>query len=104
MKVQINADVNSNNHVEINDMVNTIITSQLKRFDEHISRIEIHLTDDNGNKSGINDKKCIIEARIEGKNPCVVSEYSDTYERAVTGAVSKVKNSLTSIIERMKEH
>ena len=104
MKIQINADVSSNNHVEVNKMVETIISGQLRRFEEHISRIDVHLSDDSGNKSGINDKKCIIEARVDGKNPCVVSDYSDTYEKAVTGAVAKVKSSLTSIIERMKEH
>ena len=45
------------------------IKNELARFDEIVTRIEVHVSDENGNKSTPNDKKCVIEARVEKNNP-----------------------------------
>ncbi len=31
--------------------------------------MEVHRSDENGSKSGQNDKRCVTEARLEGRQP-----------------------------------
>ena len=80
------------------------IKKELARFDDKITRIEVHLGDENGDKFGKNDKKCMIEARMEKKNPIAVTAHSDTPEKAFYEAVEKIKRSLSTTLEKMREH
>lgn len=34
-----------------------------------ISRVEVHLSDEDGKKGGQNDKRCMMEARLDGRQP-----------------------------------
>jgi len=45
-----------------------------------------------------------MEARIEGKQPIAVTSQANSIEMAVTGAISKLENSLKTIFGRMKDH
>ena len=53
---------------------------------------------------GINDKKCLLEARIEGRQPIVVIQVVNNYEQAVHGAIDKLKSSLATITERLRNN
>jgi hypothetical protein len=48
----------------------------------------VHLSDENGKKEGYNDIQCILEARIEGRDPIAVRCDADT-KNAVLGAIDK---------------
>jgi hypothetical protein len=52
----------------------------------------VHLSDENGKKEGYNDIQCILEARIEGRDPIAVRCDADTAKNAVLGAIDKVKH------------
>jgi phage-related protein len=64
----------------------------------------VHLSDENGKKEGHNDIQCILEARIEGKDPIAVTCDADTTKNAVAGAIEKIKSSLETILGRMQNH
>jgi len=81
-----------------------LISEELERFSDHITRVEVHLTDENGAKSGPDDKKCTIEARIEGKQPIAVTDYANSYEQAVSTTVEKLAAMLHTIFDRLKNH
>jgi hypothetical protein len=49
----------------------------------------VHLSDENGKKEGYNDIQCILEARIEGRDPIAVRCDADTAKNAVLGAIDK---------------
>ncbi|MEO8499815.1 MAG: HPF/RaiA family ribosome-associated protein [Vicinamibacteria bacterium] len=104
MHIQVNTD----NHIEGREAlvarVEAAVTSSLDRFSEHITRIEIHLSDENGEKKGHNDKRCLMEARLEGRQPTAVTCEAGTLERAVAGATEKLKRSLESTLERRDGH
>ncbi|HUH74752.1 MAG TPA: HPF/RaiA family ribosome-associated protein [Chitinophagales bacterium] len=104
MQIQINTDNNVSFGEKQMDYSISIITKELQRFAQHITRIEVHLTDENGSKDGPNDKRCVMEARPEGLKPIAVTEQSDTLEKAITGAIDKLKSSLDSTLGRLKEH
>ena len=104
MIIQINTDNNLSVHEGFETKLHGLIAHELSRFDEHITRLEVHLSDENGNKNGQMDKRCLIEARIEGRQPIAVSDKADNYEVAVNGAVGKLKASLDTIIGKLRTH
>jgi ribosome-associated translation inhibitor RaiA len=104
MKIQFNTDKNVTGNEELRSSMIAVISEDLSRFDDHITRLEVHLSDENGNKSGQNDKRCMIEARLEGMQPIAVTNHADTHELAVTGAVDKLKSSLDTIQGRLKNY
>ena len=102
--IQFNTDKTIDGDERNEVYFNSLIEKGLKHFQSHISRIEVHISDVNGKKEGSNDIQCIMEARIEGRQPIAVTSQADTTEMAVTGAIDKLENSLKSIIGRMKDH
>ena len=104
MTIQINTDKNLSVHEAFEAQLDNLFSEELIRFSEHITRLEVHLSDENGNKQGLNDKRCMIEARIEGRQPIAVTDRANDYERAVGGAIEKMKASLDTIVGKLKHH
>lgn len=103
MHIQVNTD----NHIEGREAlvarVEAAVASSLDRFSERITRLEVHLSDENGGKKGQNDKRCLIEARIEGRQPTAVTCQAATLALAVAGAADKLKSSLASTLGRLRD-
>ncbi len=104
MTIQINTDKTIIANEEQSSSFVAMIEEELSRFSEQITRIEVHLSDENGNKEGLNDIRCLIEARLEGKQPIAVSADADTDEQAVSDAIDKLKNSMDTILGKLKSY
>jgi ribosome-associated translation inhibitor RaiA len=104
MKIQFNTDKNVSLGEEKIDYFSSLISEEISRFSHQISRLEIHLSDEDGSKDGLNDKRCLIEARLEGMKPIAVTEHADTSEQAIFGAIEKLKTSLETLTGRLKNH
>ena len=104
MKIQFNTDKNVTGSEELKTSMTALISESLSRYSDQITRLEVHLSDEDGIKHGQNDKRCMIEARLEGMQPIAVTNYADTHEQAVTGAVDKLKSSLNTIHGRLRNH
>lgn len=92
-------EINTDNHIEGKERTNayfeTLLSDSLKRFEDRIARLEVHLSDENsGHKNGGDDKRCTLEARIAGLKNVAVANNADTVEKALTGAISKLKSAL----------
>jgi ribosome-associated translation inhibitor RaiA len=79
-----------------------MLNEKLDRFDKNISHLEVHLSDEDGPKKGVNDKRCLLEAHIAGMPHVVVTNHSDSYKQAVDGAAHKLIGSLNSIHGRLE--
>ena len=101
MTIQLNADKNLSIHQEFRMKLTDMLSGELRRFIGQITRLEVHLSDENGPKKGLNDKRCLLEARLEGMRPVAVSEFSDTHENAVIGAIEKLKVFLDKKLGRL---
>lgn len=102
MKVQINTDSNIEGHDELFQQVEAVVRGALDRFSEQITRVEVHLSDENSDKKiGTTDKRCLLEARLAGLLPIAVSHQAATLEQAVDGAAEKLKRSLDSTLGRL---
>ncbi|CAM2779566.1 Sigma 54 modulation protein / S30EA ribosomal protein [Flavobacterium succinicans] len=104
MKVQINTDKHIEGHERVEAYFSGEITKTLGRFEDKITRVEVHFGDENSNKSGIDDKRCLIEVRPVNSQPIAVTEHSSTIEKAFHGAIDKVKRSLTTTFEKQKAY
>jgi hypothetical protein len=104
MKIQFNTDKTVNGDERNQTFFTSQIAEELKRFQSHITRIEVHLSDENGKKEGLNDIRCLLETRLEGRQPIAVSCQDDTVELAVSGAIVKLKTTLETILERTANH
>ncbi len=83
--------------------VQSVVAHALNHVSTHVTRVEVHLSDTNGGKGGPQDKHCTMEARVEGRQPTVVSDEAATLEDAVTGAAGKLKRAVTTVLGRMQD-
>ena len=105
MKIQINTDKNIPGHEALAHSVETILEQVLARFSDQITRIEVHLSDENSAaKSGMADKRCLLEVRLAGRQPASVSEEAQTVDQAVRGAAQKMVSSLESELGKLGKH
>lgn len=104
MKIQFNTDKTIKGDESVQNHFTSYIQEALDRFQSDISRIEVHLSDENGEKEGFGDIRCLLEARVNGRQPIAVSHQADTLELAVSGALEKLSASLETIFGRLKNH
>lgn len=104
MTIQFNTDKNIEGNERLEAYVNTTIANALTRFSNHITRIEVHLSDENAGKTGPNDKRCMLEARLENRRPIAVTCHGGTIEQAVFDAIEKLKTSMETVEGKLKRH
>lgn len=98
MQIQVNSAENLVGGEDLSARISEELHARLDRFSRHITRLEVHLSDEDGRKSGACDKRCLIEARLEGRQPKVVSERADTLAGAFSGAAKKLQRSLETTL------
>jgi ribosome-associated translation inhibitor RaiA len=101
VQLQVNTDDNIDGGEELSARISTEIHTRLDRFSQHITRIEVHLSDENADKSAGSDKRCLIEARLEGRQPEVASDQAPTLEGAYSGAAKKLQRVLESTLGKL---
>jgi hypothetical protein len=104
MQIQVNTDDNVEGRDELAGQIEAEVNATLSRFSDQITRVEIHLSDENAGKSGIADKRCLMEARPAGRQPIAVSHEGATLEEAYSGAAKKLMSSLESTLGRASDH
>lgn len=104
MIIGFNTDKNTAGSNGFRDSVSELISEELERFSAHITRLDVHITDEDGKKDGKNDKRCLLEARLEGRKPIAVTHHANNNEQAVEGAIEKMKSSLETIIGHLRNH
>ena len=104
MIIQIKTDRNITDSEKLTAYFNSTISEALTRYSEKISRLEVHLTDENSHKEGLNDKRCMLEVRIEGMHPIAVKSLADTIENALNGALHKLDAKLQTIFGKLKTY
>lgn len=99
--------VNSGNGVSVDqDLIGTaesIVRRTLSRFEDRLTRIEIHVNDLNSHKGGAQDKRCQIEARPAGMDPVSASHDASDVEAAMRAAAQKLERLLDTTFGRLSE-
>lgn len=104
MQVQVNHD----NHVKIGEKVSQrltrILESSLSQFADRITRVEMHLGDENAGKGGNSDKRCMLEARLANLPPIAVTHQAESLQLAFDGALKKLEHALSHAIGKAQTH
>ncbi|MGG5809553.1 HPF/RaiA family ribosome-associated protein [Falsiroseomonas sp. CW058] len=80
------------------------VAGELDRFTEHLTRVEVHLADVNGDKGGAADKRCMIEARPTHHKPIAVTHQAPTLPMAIDGALDKINRALDRALAPRTDH
>lgn len=96
--------VNSDNTVAVDSSVKSFVRGEvtriLARFEDKLTRVEVHLSDINSRKTGPPDKRCLVEARPAGARPISTSAVARRLDTAIGQALRKMQRSLTSFFGR----
>lgn len=102
MKIELNTDHNVEGSEALVQMVEAQVQSALERFEDRLTRVEVHLGHESGEKNNSDaDKRCLVEARPAGMQPVVVTDFAGTLEDAVVGATRKMQSLLNSTFGRV---
>lgn len=104
MQIQVNTDNHINGSRELTERIEGTIRGALGRFGERITRVEVHLSDENSSaKTHDDDIRCVIEARLAGIQPITVTHQSASVEQAVDGACEKLEKTIKRNLERLDD-
>ena len=101
MQIQINSDHQINPSPELANRIRTLIRDTLDRHSDRITRVEVHLNDQNSAKSGNNDKRCLMEARVAGIGPIDAQHEADSLQLAIDGAMEKLERAIEHRLGRI---
>lgn len=104
MTIQVNTDRNTPGSESLNEFVSNAVHGELSHMADHITRVEVHIADENGGKTGSNDKKCTVEARLEHRKPVAVTSHADSFEGAISSAMDKMKSTLETTMGKIQSH
>ena len=94
MQIQVHSDNHIEGSARLVEWVSGSVADKLDRFDDEVTRVVVHLNDENGVKAGAQDKRCQIEARPKCLQPVSVTHKAASLELAVDGASPGIELSL----------
>lgn len=103
MQIQLNTDGNVQGNDSLAAWVDSELQEKLRRFGDHITRVEVHLSDASATRVGAADKRCTLEARMGGRQPVAVSHDAAKVGEAVHGAVDKLIHKLDAVLGRLRD-
>jgi len=103
MQILVNTDDHIQGGESLAQWLRDEAGSRLARFKDHITRLEVFLTDLDSAKSGVNDKRCRLEARVASRQPVTVTAEADKMGVAFISAVDKLSSALDADLGRVKD-
>ena len=104
MQVQVNTSNGIDNKETLERWADEEIKNSLSRFAAEVTRVEIHMSDENHAKGGATDKRCVMEARLTHHQPVAVTNHAANMDEAFRGATAKLKRALDSALGRQADH
>lgn len=103
MQIQVESD----NHLKAGDLasyVEAAVHDAVDRYADVVTHVEAHVGDLNSReKSGADDIRCMLEARIKGVKTLAVEHRAESIELAIDGAASKLQHSLQSTLGKLSD-
>ncbi len=104
MQVQFNSDSSVMGTENVATRIEEAVRDKLARFADRLTRLEIHVRDENGPKHGADDKACTIEARPAGGRAIGVTEHASTVDDAARLAAHTLAQRLERHFGRSERH
>lgn len=104
MQIQVNTDNVIHGDARLTEVAEAAVTADLGHFSDRLTRIEVHLKDQNADKHGPHHIRCTIEARPRGLGPIAAHDDAANIEAALRGAAKKLRGRLQSEFEKLDPH
>lgn len=104
MKVQVNTDKSVDGSEDLIERTEAHLASALARFENRLTRVEVHLGTESAGRTIGDAFRCLLEARPAGMDPVTVTHHSATLDEALHGATDKLEALLTTRFERREGH
>ena len=107
MKVQVNTSNDIENKDALERWASDYLNEHLGRFEQDLTSIEVQLSDQNhAGRGGSVDKRCMLEARVNGRAPIAVTNYASDQNLAFRGAAEKLEHALDHALGKLdrREH
>ena len=104
MQIQVHTSNGIENKESLDRWAASYLNESLARFDQDITRIEVQLSDENSGRKGAADKRCMLEARLNGQEPLAASHHGETQDEAFRGATQKLIHMLEHSLGKLDRH
>lgn len=102
MNIEIRTDKHIQSSERLIDYVRAELSREFQRHSERITHFSVHLSDENGDKGGDDDIRCMIEVRPSGLKPIAVSHKAKNVDLSIHGAIDKLKRNLEHTFEKLE--
>lgn len=89
MFIQINTGRHVDGREALTAELEAMVAQRLERFASHLTRVEVHVRDQDGPRSGAGTILASVELRPAGRDPVVATDTASGVEAAVAGALNK---------------
>lgn len=104
MQIQLNTSNGIENKESLDRWADDELRQQLARYADDLVRIEVHLSDENGQRASASDKRCVMEARLAGHGPLAATHDAQTIDAAFRGALDRIKRQIDHKLGRATDH
>lgn len=104
MQIQVNSNHTIHTGESFERWARTELNASLSRFKSDITRIEVHMSDENSDKVSTDHKRCMMEARLASHDPLAVNHHASTQDEAFRGASDKLKRLLEHTLGKQRDH
>ena len=94
MQINVETDTNIDSGGTLTAYVESQVAAALSRFSDHITRIEVHLSDESGGRANGAGVRCMIQARPAGQTPVSVTDDAGSVDAALAGAIQRLNHLL----------
>lgn len=99
--------INSKNQVDVNENLiqewQSEITESLQRFSDWVTRVEVHLSDENSQaKGGLHDIRCLMEARPANHQPVSIEVRAASVDQAIVDGTSTLERRLGTMVDKAR--
>ena len=97
MDIQISTDNTLHGDERVGEVARAAVTNDLGHMSDWLTRVEVHLKDQNADKRGPEHIRCTIEARPRGLAPMAAHADAADIPAALKGAAVKLRGRLQSL-------
>ncbi len=104
MQIQVSTDNFIHGDERVIEVAEDAVNSDLGHLEDRLTRVEVHLKDQNAEKHGPDHIRCTMEARPRGLGPMAAHHDAPDIPAALKGAAKKLRARLTSEFGKLDPH
>jgi hypothetical protein len=104
MQIQVNTDHHLQGSEAREQWASGVVEAAMANFADNVTRVEVHLSEENAGRGGSAAMRCVMEARVTGRASIAVTNDAASLDSAVNGAVHKLVRATEHAIGRADKH